>query len=153
MMRIRRGLFAAVVTMGCLAGPASAAEGDVSVRDAWARATPPGMSVAAAYMTIVGGAHADRLIGATTERAGMTQIHVVTEAEGMARMRPVEGVDVPSHKSVVLAPQGLHLMLMNLSRPLVAGEHFPLTLTFARAGKLDVDIEVRAPDETPPHAH
>jgi copper(I)-binding protein len=111
------------------------------------------MSVAAAYMTIVGGAQADRLVSATTERAGMTQIHVVTEAEGMTRMRPVDGVDVPARKTVLLAPQGLHLMLMNLSRPLVAGERFLVTLTFARAGQLDVDVAVRAPDESPPPVH
>jgi len=148
-----RRLLSTVLALCAFAGPTLAADGDVSVRDAWARATPPGMSVAAAYMTIVGGAQADRLVSATTERAGMTQIHVVTEAEGMARMRPVDGVDVPARKTVLLAPQGLHLMLMNLSRPLVAGERFLVTLTFARAGQLDVDVAVRAPDESPPPVH
>jgi copper(I)-binding protein len=86
----------------------------VSVSAAWARATPPGMAVAAVYLTLTGGAQADRLVGAETPRAAMAQIHVVSEAEGMARMRETEGVDVPAHESVALAPQGTHIMLMEL---------------------------------------
>jgi hypothetical protein len=125
----------------------------VTVSAAWARATPPGTAVAAVYLTLNGGPQADRLVGAATPRAAMTQIHVVSEAEGMARMRPVEGVDVPAHKSVALAPQGTHIMLMNLPQPLVAGERFPLTLQFEQAGRIDVSVEVRAPDTAPPPAH
>ena len=148
-MHASRRLLLTLLALCSVAAPALAVEPDVSVRDAWARATPPGTSVAAAYLTIVGGAQADRLVRAATARAGMTQIHVVTEADGMARMRPVDGVDVPAHQTVVLAPQGLHLMLMNLSQPLVAGERFALTLTFAQAGQVEVEVAVRAPDESP----
>jgi periplasmic copper chaperone A len=129
------------------------APGKVSVTAAWARATPPGMTVAAVYLTLVGGQQADRLVGAETPRAAMTQIHVVSEAEGMARMRQTEGVDIPARTSVKLAPQGTHIMLMDLPRPLVAGERFPLTLQFEHAGTIDVDVEVRAPDAAPPAAH
>ena len=125
----------------------------VTVSAAWARATPPGMAVAAVYLTLVGGSQADRLVGADTPRAAMAQIHVVSEAEGMARMRPTEGVDVPAHKSVALAPQGTHIMLMDLPRPLVAGERFPLTLQFEQAGRIGISVEVRAPGAAPPAAH
>jgi len=125
----------------------------VTVSAAWARATPPGMSVAAVYLTLAGGSTADRLVGAATPRAAMAQIHVVSEAEGMARMRQTEGVDVPARKSVALAPQGTHIMLMDLPRPLVAGERFPLTLQFEHAGKIAISVEVRAPGAAPPAAH
>ena len=144
------------LALASLATPTYAAEPaphTVTVRDAWARATPPGMTVAAVYLTLTGGPRADRLVGAATPRAAMAQLHVVSEAEGMARMRPTEGVDVPAHESVALAPQGTHIMLMDLPRPLVAGEHFPLTLQFEQAGKIGVSVEVRAPGATPPAAH
>jgi copper(I)-binding protein len=139
-----------------IAVPASAAEPtrqNVTVSAVWARATPPGMAVAAVYLTVTGGSQADRLVGAQTQRAGMAQIHVVTQSEGMAHMRETEGVEVPAHEPVSLAPQGTHIMLMDLPRPLVAGERFPLTLQFERAGKLDVSVEVRAPGATAPAAH
>lgn len=134
-------------------GTVALADSGLAVRDAWARATPPGAGVGAAYLTIVGGSQADRLVSATTARAGMTQIHVVTEADGMSRMRPVDGVDIPAGKTVVLAPQGLHLMLMGLPQPLVAGERFKLTLAFAQAGQVEVEVEVRAPGESAPPGH
>ena len=139
-----------------VAAPACATEPalqSVTVSAAWARATPPGMAVAAVYLTLAGGSQADRLVGAETPRAGMAQIHVVSEADGMARMRQTEGVDVPAHKSVALAPQGTHIMLMDLPQPLVAGERFPLTLQFEQAGTLSVSVEVRAPGAAPPAAH
>jgi hypothetical protein len=143
------------LAISSVAAPAYATEPApqiVTASAAWARATPPGTAVAAVYLTLVGGSQADRLIDATTPRAAMAQIHVVSEAEGMARMRQTEGVDVPAHESVELAPQGTHIMLMDLPRPLVAGERFPLTLRFEQAGKIGVSVEVRAPGAAPPVA-
>lgn len=153
MTDLRRRLLLVVLALSAGAGTLLAAEPAVSVRDAWARATPPDAGVAAVYLTVVGGAQADRLVGATTARAAMTQIHTVTEAAGMARMRPTGGVEVPARTTVLLAPQGLHLMLMNLAQPLVAGERFAVTLTFATAGRVDVDVEVLAPGESDPPGH
>lgn len=122
----------------------------VTARDAWARATAPGMSVGAAYLTLLGGAQDDRLVAAKTARAESAQLHVVTAADGMARMRETEGVDVPAGKSVQLKPQATHIMLMGLKQPLVAGERFKLTLQFAKAGTRDVDVQVVAPGAEPP---
>jgi copper(I)-binding protein len=125
----------------------------VTVRDAWARATAPGMSVGAVYLTLRGGAKPDRLIAAATARASMTQIHVVTEVDGMARMRETEAVAVPAGKDVRLAPQGTHLMLMGLERPLVAGERFVLSLNFMQAGSREITVQVVAPGAEPPSSH
>jgi hypothetical protein len=152
---LRLALLAAVALLSPFAAQAAEPRGgDIEVRDAWARATPPGSQVAAVYMTIVGGPRADRLLAASTERAAMTEIHSVTEENGVARMRPVAGgVAVPAGKTITLAPQGLHLMLMMLDRPLVAGEKFAVTLTFEAAGSRDVPVDVRAPGAAPPAPH
>lgn len=150
----RRGLLlalGAVLVLGAVghgahAAPPASDDLAPTVSEAWARATPPGASVAAAYLTITGGSRADTLLAAVTSRAAMTEIHEVTEADGMMQMRPVdEGVAVPAGAVVRLAPHGLHLMLMQLARPLAAGERFTVTLRFARAGEIDVQVEVRAP--------
>jgi copper(I)-binding protein len=140
----------ATALMLAVTAPAGAAE--LQVRDAWARATPPGAGVAAVYLTIVGGDVADRLVAAQTDRAAMTQVHTVTESDGMARMREASRVDVPAHALVVFAPSGLHLMLMQLAAPLVVGQRFGVTLTFERAGPRNVDVEVIAPGQAPPSA-
>jgi copper(I)-binding protein len=118
-----------------------------TVTNAWSRATAPGVDVGAAYMTIEGGPKDDRLVAASTARAAMVHLHAVEESGGVAKMRPVEGIDVPAGRKVELAPKGMHLMLMGLSSPLVAGESYALTLTFANAGDVTVQAKVRAASE------
>ncbi len=135
-----------------LALPALAMAGAPSVSGAWARATPPGVSVGAAYLTITGGSESDRLLGADTDRASMVQLHTVEESNGVAAMRQVDGVPVPAGGQVVLAPGGTHIMLMGLSKPLVAGETFPLQLRFENAGEQVVQVTVRAAGEPDPAA-
>jgi copper(I)-binding protein len=148
-MTFRAPRWPALLAVGLLCAGLARAEAPLA-RAAWARATPPGSDVAAVYVTLVGGATADRLENAHTPRAAMTHLHSVDDAGGMARMRSVEGVDVPAGKTVALAPQGLHIMLMGLDKPLVAGERFPLTLHFAHGGDREVEVRVQSPTAPPP---
>ena len=149
MARLMRVL--AALSLGML--PALAIAGDVpAVTQAWARATAPGVDVGAVYMTIDGGAKSDKLVSASTARAAMVHLHTVEESGGVAKMRPVDGVDVPAGKRVLLAPKGTHVMLMGLAQPLVAGETFPLNLRFAKAGELTVSVAVRAAGADAPPA-
>jgi copper(I)-binding protein len=60
------------------------------------------------------------------------------------RMRPIAGLDVKPAGRVVLQPGGYHVMLVDLKHPLQAGEHFPLTLEFEKAGSIEVDVEVES---------
>ena len=122
----------------------AAADAGPTISQAWARATAPGVDVGAVYMTIDGGAKDDDLVSASTARASMVHLHTVEESGGVAKMRPVEGVPVPAGKRVVLAPKGTHVMLMGLSKPLVAGDSFALTLKFATAGERTGNVVVRA---------
>lgn len=131
---------------------AMAADGPTAT-DAWARATAPGVDVGAAYMTLEGGPAADRLVAASTPRAAMVHIHTVVENAGVAKMRPVEGIDVPAGGRVELAPKGTHLMLMGLHAPLVAGETFTLTLRYAGAGERPVTVTVRPAGDDPHASH
>ena len=128
------------------------AAGGPTVSQAWARATAPGVDVGAVYMTIDGGAKNDSLVSAGTARASMVHLHTMEESAGVAKMRAVEGVEVPAGRRVVLAPKGTHVMLMGLVQPLVAGETFPLSLRFEQAGDLTVTVTVRAAgaDAPPP---
>ncbi|MGI9247186.1 MAG: copper chaperone PCu(A)C [Steroidobacteraceae bacterium] len=150
----RRTAILGALALACMQVAVGSEPAQLVVRDAWARATPPGAAVAAVYLTIVGGTRADRLLGASTEAAAMTQIHAVTESQGMSRMRETDGVAVPAGATVVLAPQGLHLMLMNLAQPLAVGESIELALTFEQAGRRTVTVKVVPPDQpAAPAAH
>lgn len=139
------GAFAPMLAVAAApaAAPTATPAAQPTATRAWARATPPGLTVGAAYVTLTGGAEPDRLVGASSPRASMVQIHVIVESNGVAGMREVDGVDVPAGRTVVLAPGGTHLMLMGLDGPLVAGQSLPLTLEFERAGRIDVVAQVR----------
>lgn len=151
MMHRRLGLLAWAV-IGA-ATTTAWADGAPMVSDAWARATPPGVDVGAAYMVIEGGARDDRLVDASSDRAAMVHLHTVEEQDGIAKMRAIDSVAVPAGARVVLAPKATHLMLMGLERPLVAGERFAVTLEFAESGPQVVTVTVKAATATDDHAH
>ena len=137
----------------CLtAAPAVSAASALAVHAAWARATPPGAGTAAVYLTIVGGPERDRLVSVSTTRASLAQVHSIINEAGMTRMREAASVTIPAGESIVLAPQGMHIMLMGLTQPLAAGERFTLTLEFAAGGKHDVTVAVLPPTATGPAA-
>jgi periplasmic copper chaperone A len=145
----------AVLALAAFATTAWTADAPV-VTDAWARATPPGSTVGAAYMTIQGGQRDDRLIDAGSARAAMVHLHTVEERDGVAKMRAIEAVEVPAGQRVRLAPKSTHVMLMGLDGPLVEGQTFVVTLRFAEAGELPVTVVVKsatAPDDPASHAH
>jgi copper(I)-binding protein len=139
-IRVVRG--PALLVLLSLAGVARAGDAP-SVSGAWARATAPGVDVGAAYMVIEGGTGPDRVIDASSPRAAMVHLHTVEEQGGVAKMRPIEAIEVPAGQRVELAPKGTHLMLMGLDGPLAAGQSFPVTLRFATAGELTVTVLVK----------
>lgn len=123
-------------------GTASAQTGQIEVSNAWARATPGRSEVGAAYVTIQSPA-ADRLVAASSPVATKAELHTMTMSGTVMQMRPVAAIDIPAGQPVTLSPDGLHIMLEGLKKPLRAGQSFPLTLTFAKAGKRTVEVAVQ----------
>ncbi len=143
-MRIARLALAGLFT---LAAPLHAADyqlGKLHMEQPSARPTRPGQPSGGAYVTIENrGASADRLISAQTPVAGRTEIHTMHMDGNVMRMREIGAIDIPAGSTVRMRPgEGYHLMLMELKQALKAGERFPLTLQFEKAGKIDVTVEV-----------
>jgi periplasmic copper chaperone A len=138
-----RMLIIAASLAAALALPALAQQSPISVTDVWARATPPGAKTGAAYATVTNtGTTPDRLVSVSTPAAGMAQLHTTINDNGVMKMRPVAGIDLKPGASVTLKPGGYHMMLMDLKAPLKEGDSFPLTLTFAKAGKVATVVKV-----------
>lgn len=124
-----------------LAGlPAWAA--NVSVTNVWARATMPGQPVSGAYMQIQSDENA-KLIGASSPVVPRVEIHEMKMDGDVMRMREVKAIDLPKGKTVSLEPGGFHIMLMNLQKPIAAGDMIPLKLVVESGGKQQT-IEVKA---------
>jgi periplasmic copper chaperone A len=119
--------------------------GNVQVINPWTRATPKGASVAGAYMTIRNkGGEADRLVGGSVEVAGRVELHKMEMDGGVARMRPVEGgLEIKPGESIELKPGSLHVMFVELNRPVQHGQKVKGTLEFQKSGKVELEYEVQ----------
>ena len=133
------------------AGAALAQTGELQVENAWARATPGKSQIGAAYVTIQSPTP-DRLVAASTPVAKKAELHTMEMSGMVMKMRPISGIDIPADKPVTLGPGGMHIMLMGLKEPLKAGQSFPLTLNFAKAGTRTVDVAVEPVGATGPAA-
>ncbi|MBN9261696.1 MAG: copper chaperone PCu(A)C, partial [Hyphomicrobium sp.] len=115
--------------------------------------TPAGAKVGAGYVSIRNsGKVADRLVAASTDVAGKTEIHeVAVDAQGVMRMRALaKGLPIPAGATVALKPSAYHLMFMDLKRPLKVGDTFSGVLTFEKGGKVKVEFVVEATSSAGP---
>ena len=123
-----------------LLGPAHA---QVTVKDAWVRATAPQQKVAGAYLQLTSAADA-RLVEARSPVAGVVEMHTTREENGMMKMRPIASVALPAGKTVEFKPGGYHFMLMDLKGPIKEGQSVTLTLVVeGKDGKRE-NVEVKA---------
>ncbi len=129
-----------------IASPAAAAEyaaGPIQVTAAWARATARAGATGGGFMTITNrGTTPDRLTDIACDAAKSTEIHRTVDDNGVMKMLPVSGIDLPPGGSVTLAPGGYHAMLMDLGQRLAKGKQTRCTLVFQHAGPLPVELDV-----------
>ena len=151
-----RKIFLLAAALLALGGPAFAdpvKAGDISIDKAWARATPKGSQVGAAYLTIRNDGAADRLTGVAVDFAS-AQIHEMKNANGVMQMREAtQGLEIPAHATVALAPGGYHVMFVGLKHPLAKGDTVAATLIFAHAGAVKVALPVLSVGAGAPSSH
>lgn len=144
-------------TASCSA-PSAASSPQVSVEDAWVRTTDDTTmpTMTAAFMTLVNPSdHPITLVSATSDAAGMTQLHeMVQGADGKMLMQEAKaGVAVPAGSHAHLTPGGYHVMLMDLKHPLPVGDEVRFVLTFDTGQTVDVLAPVKVFTEEEDHYH
>jgi copper(I)-binding protein len=137
---------AAIIAM--IASTANAAEyklGMLEIDHPWTRATPRGATVAGGYMTIKNvGSTPDRLIGGSIAVANRFEIHEMKIDRDVAKMRELKGVDIKPGESIEFKPGSSHIMFVNLGQQLQRGATVKGTLTFERAGTIQIEYTVEA---------
>ncbi|TCV83004.1 hypothetical protein EDC63_11739 [Sulfurirhabdus autotrophica] len=116
---------------------------NLTVSKAWVRATVPGQEVSGAFMDLTSKTNA-RLIKAESPVAEIVEIHSMSMQNGVMNMREIKELDLPAGKTIQLAPGGFHIMLINLSKQLKAGDSIPIKLTIKEAGNTDSVISIDA---------
>jgi len=119
----------------------------------YARATPPGARSGGVYLTIENlGTEPDRLLRVASPAAASAELHSMTMDGNVMRMRQIARLDIAPRTTVTLSSGGYHVMLTGLARPWSAGDSIPITLTFEKAGSVEVSAPVESTKgPTPAH--
>ena len=143
MVRLSIALFMTLALIAPAAATDAVKVGALELSGLWTRATPPKAPSAGGYLTIVNtGRDPERLIGVASPMAGKADLHAMAMKDGVMTMRPVDGIDIPAGGTVALDPDGLHIMFTQLKGTLKQGGTMPVTLTFEKAGKVEVPLQV-----------
>ena len=154
-MQFSKHLIAAALSTVCAV---SAFAQNVTVTDAWARATVQGQKATGAFMKITA-KESTKLVGVSSPVAGVAEIHEMKMEKDVMKMAALpNGLDLPAGKAVELKPGGYHVMLMDLKSPLAKDTTVPLTLTLQDAKGLKSNVELKLlvgaqPPAMPSHDH
>jgi periplasmic copper chaperone A len=136
----------AVCLLTLLAAPVAAHErkvGDLEIVHPWARATAGTSKTGAVYMRIENNGNTDDLlVGMATDAAERVEMHTSTEENGVASMKKVDAIDLPGHSTIEFKPGKYHVMLVGVDPPLREYDTFKMTLVFANAGRVEVEVYV-----------
>lgn len=119
------------------------ASAQVDVSQAWVRATVAQQKATGAFLQLKAKTDS-RLIEARSPAAGVVEVHEMAMDGSVMKMRAIPALDLPAGKTVELKPGGYHIMLMDLKKPIAAGETVALTLVFEGADKKRETVEVKA---------
>ena len=138
-------LMMATVFLGTLAkAHAEELSKGIFVSDAWVQAIPPSQESTAAYMVMTNNTKKEAvLVSAESDIATSTEIHQMSDKNGIMHMAMVSVVPIPAHGKVSLQPGGFHLMLIKLKKIVKRGDQVLLTLHFQDASTVTVNAKVK----------
>jgi periplasmic copper chaperone A len=120
---------------------------ELTIENPWSRSTATQAKMGVVYFSVKNAGAADTLLGVAVDKtiAHAASIHEMTmDDKGMMRMRELaKGVEIAAKSQLNFSPGGYHIMLEGLTKPLLAKQSFKLTLYFAKAGALQVAVNVQ----------
>ncbi|MGE8500171.1 MAG: copper chaperone PCu(A)C [Pseudomonas sp.] len=128
--------------------------GELHIEHPWSRAMPPVAPTAAAYFVVHNkGPGADRLLSVATPVADKAELHEHAHVDGVMKMQQVQSVEIPAGGEAKFEPMGYHVMLFGVKKQASDGERFPMTLTFEKAGPVEVEVAVQQDAPAAEHKH
>ncbi|GHE99747.1 copper chaperone PCu(A)C [Thalassotalea profundi] len=117
----------------------------LTVSEGHIRATIPGTNVSSAYMTLKNTSNASvTLVGATSDFSDRIEIHEHVMNDGMMSMRKRESLVIDAQSEVQLQPYGYHLMIFNLTEPLVEDKSATVTLLFSHGEPQTINLPIQS---------
>ena len=123
---------------------AATAQAQVTVKDAWVRATVPQQKATGAFMQLKATKNS-KLVSASSPLTPAVEVHEMAMQDNVMKMRAVPALDLPAGQAVELKPGGYHIMLLDLKQPVAQGASVPLTLVFEGKDGQRQTQELQAP--------
>lgn len=109
-------------------------------------AVPPGIKETSAFINLKNtGNQTVKLVSVSTGVAGSAMYMKTVKSQNMMGMVQAPGFSVASGGTLGMGPDGNHIMLMGLKRPLKVGEELPIVLQAADGRTLTVRATVTKP--------
>ncbi|TDT75096.1 hypothetical protein BDE40_1822 [Litoreibacter halocynthiae] len=137
-------LISAAMLAATLSTAAFAGDMAFKVTDSYARSASANAKTGAAFITLMNMSDSDdRLIGAASPAAKRVELHTHLESDGIMKMVHVEeGFPVAAGEMIEMERGGKHVMMMGLNGSLEQGAMVSVTLTFEKAGDMEVMVPV-----------
>lgn len=120
-----------------------ASSGDVTFTDMWTKATDSEMTGSFGVITNDSD-EPIHITGVAVDVAGMSQLHETVTVDGVTQMQEMaDGFVIEPGEDYVLEPGGHHLMFMDLTEELVAGDVLTVTLEQESGEDLTFESEIR----------
>lgn len=114
----------------------------VEVMEPWVRFLP-GKMATGAFMKIKNPTEFEiELVKAESDSANIVELHDHINDNGLMKMSKIEGIKIPSHAAVELKKGSLHIMLIDLKKPLIEGQKVYINLIFKNGQKQRISAEV-----------
>ena len=115
----------------------------VKISQAWVPPAEPAGGDVPLLMTIKNEADvADTLVRVGCPVANFTEKHIVDRGEGAPAMRAIPAIPIAANSTIVLKPDGYHVMLLQTRQALAEGETFTCTVVFQKAGTIETEVRV-----------
>ena len=121
---------------------------DIFISNAWVQAMPLSQTTTAAYMVITNNSTRQAvLVSASSDIAAATEIHQMSDLNGMMKMAMIPNLHIPAQGKVILQPSGFHIMLINLKKPVNKGDMVTITLHFQDGSVIVVNAQAKLQQE------
>lgn len=120
------------------------ARAQVVATEAWARPSDPNERSAPVYMQLLSPKDT-KLISARSSSAEAVEVHGAAQDKGGKTMHPVVDLQLHAGKTLEFKPDGYHLMLVDVKKPIRAGFEVQITLIFQNVDGAREVVYVHAP--------
>jgi periplasmic copper chaperone A len=133
-----------VAALGMQVGPLFGATTDsVKISQAWVLPVEQAGGDLPLLMTIKNESDtADTLVRVRCPVANFAEKHIVDRGEGAPAMRAIPAIPIAANSTIVLEPDGYHVMLLQTRQTLAEGETFTCAVVFQKAGTIETEVRV-----------